>query len=52
MDAYADGASRSHVTLALIALQPLPEYRKAPRHLQALLEWSELCRSLRMCGSW
>ena len=42
MSAYADGATRNHVTQALIALQLLPEYRQAPRHLQALLEWSEL----------
>ena len=46
MSAYADGATRNHVTQALIALQLLPEYRQAPRHLQALLEWSELFHDL------
>ena len=46
MSAYADGATRNHVTQAMIALQLLPEYRQAPRRLQALLEWSELFHDL------
>ena len=46
MSAYADGATRSHVTQALIALQLLPEYRQASRQLQALMEWSELFHDL------
>jgi hypothetical protein len=46
MCAYADGATRNHVTQALIALRLLPEYRQASRRLQALLEWSELYHDL------
>ena len=46
MAAYADGATRNHVTQALIALQLLPEYRQAPDHLQAWMEWSELYHDL------
>ena len=46
MSAYADGATRAHVTQALIALQLLPEYRQASRRLQALMEWSELYHDL------
>jgi hypothetical protein len=46
MAAYANGATLNHVTQALIALQLLPEYRQAPRHLQALMEWSELFHDL------
>jgi len=46
MAAYADGATLNHVTQALIALQLLPEYRQASRHLQALMEWSELYHDL------
>ena len=46
MSAYADGATRNHVTQALIALQLLPEYRQAPRRLQAMMEWSELFHDL------
>jgi hypothetical protein len=42
MAAYADGATLNHITQALVALQLLPEYREAPRPLQALMEWSEL----------
>jgi hypothetical protein len=39
MAAYADGATLDHITRALIALQCLPEYRQAPPHLQAAMEW-------------
>ncbi len=46
MCAYADGATRSHVTQAMIALQLLPEYRQATPRLRALLEWSELYHDL------
>ena len=46
MAAYADGATLHHVTQAFIALQLLPEYRQASRHLQALLEWSVLYHDL------
>ena len=46
MSAYADGATRNHVTQALIALQLLSEYRQAPRRLQAMMEWSELFHDL------
>ena len=46
MSAYADGATRNHVTQALIALQLLPEYRQAPPRLRAMLEWSELFHDL------
>ena len=46
MAAYADGATLNHVTQALIALQLLPEYRQASRHLQAMMEWSELYHDL------
>ena len=46
MSAHADGATRDHVTQALIALQILPEYRQASRGLQALMEWSELYHDL------
>jgi hypothetical protein len=42
MAAHADGATLNHITQALIALQLLPEYRQASRHMQALMEWSEL----------
>ena len=42
MSAQADGATLHHITRALIVLQLLPEYRQAPRHLQVLVEWSEL----------
>jgi hypothetical protein len=46
MAGYADGATRKHITEALIALQLLPEYRGAPRHLQPLMEWSVLYHDL------
>ena len=46
MAACADGATRNHVTQVLIALQLLPEYRQASRHLQASLEWTVLYHDL------
>lgn len=46
MAAYADGATLNHITQTLIALQLLPEYRQASKHLQALMEWSELYHDL------
>jgi hypothetical protein len=46
MAAYADGVTRNHITQVLIALQRLPEYRHASRHLQALLEWTVLFHDL------
>jgi hypothetical protein len=46
MSEYAAGATRNHITQALIALQQLPEYRSAPPHLRTLLEWSELYHDL------
>jgi hypothetical protein len=46
MAAYADGATRNHITQVLIALQLLPEYRQASRHFQALLEWTVLFHDL------
>jgi hypothetical protein len=46
MSGYAGGATRAHVTQALIALQLLPEYRAGSQRLQALLEWSELHHDL------
>ena len=46
MAGYADGATRKHITEALIALQLLPEYRGAPGHLQPLMEWSVLYHDL------
>jgi hypothetical protein len=46
MAGYADGATRKHVTEALIALQLLPEYRGAPGRLQPLMEWSVLYHDL------
>ncbi len=46
MAAYADGATRNHITQALVALQLLPEYRQASPPLRALLEWTELCHDL------
>jgi hypothetical protein len=42
MAAYADGATLHHITQALIALQLLPEYRRAAPRLQAMMEWSVL----------
>lgn len=42
MAAAAGGATRNHVTQALIALQLLPEYRLASPHLRAMLEWTVL----------
>jgi hypothetical protein len=46
MAGYADGATRKHITEALIALQLLPEYRGAPERLQHLMEWSVLYHDL------
>ena len=46
MAGYADGATRKHITEALIALQLLPEYRDAPGHLRPLMEWSVLYHDL------
>lgn len=46
MAAHADGATLNHITQALIALQLLPEYRQAPRHPQALMEWTVLYHDL------
>ena len=46
MAGYADGATRKHITEALIALQLLPEYRNASEQLQPLMEWSVLYHDL------
>jgi hypothetical protein len=46
MAGYAHGATRNHITEALIALQLLPEYRDAPGHLRPLMEWSVLYHDL------
>ena len=46
MAGYADGATRKHITEALIALQLLPEYRDAPGHLRPLMEWIVLYHDL------
>ena len=46
MAAYADGATLNHITQVLIALQLLPEYRQASRHLRTLLEWTVLFHDL------
>jgi len=46
MAAFADGATRNHITQVLIALQLLPEYRQASSHLRALLEWTVLYHDL------
>ncbi|MBK7903484.1 MAG: hypothetical protein IPJ97_11515 [Proteobacteria bacterium] len=46
MAAYADGTTLHHVTQVLIALQLLPEYRRASQYLQALMEWSVLYHDL------
>jgi hypothetical protein len=46
MAGYADGATRKHITEALVALQLLPEYRGAPERLQRLMEWSVLYHDL------
>ena len=42
MAAYADGTTLDHITRALIALQNLPEYRRAGPELQAMMEWTVL----------
>jgi hypothetical protein len=46
MASQANGATLDHITQAMIALQLLPEYRQATRHLQALLEWTVLYHDL------
>jgi hypothetical protein len=46
MAAYADRATLSHITQALIALQLLPEYRQASRQQQASMEWIVLYHDL------
>ncbi len=46
MSGHADGATRRHVTEALIALQLLPEYRGAPERLRQQMEWSVLYHDL------
>ncbi len=46
MAGHADGATRKHITEALIALQLLPEYRGAPERLQLMMEWSVLYHDL------
>lgn len=46
MAAPADGATRNHISQALIALQLLPEYRQASRHLQYMMEWTVLYHDL------
>lgn len=46
MAAFADGATRNHISQALIALQLLPEYRQASRHLQSMMEWTVLYHDL------
>jgi hypothetical protein len=42
MAAYAGGATLDHITRALIALQNLPEYRRAGAGLRAMMEWTVL----------
>jgi hypothetical protein len=42
MAAYAEGATRNHITEVMIALQLLPEYRRASDDLQARMEWAVL----------
>jgi hypothetical protein len=42
MAAYSNGATLDHITRALIALQNLPEYRRAGSRLQAMMEWTVL----------
>jgi hypothetical protein len=46
MAAGADGATRNHISQALIALQLLPEYRQAPQHLRCMMEWTVLYHDL------
>jgi hypothetical protein len=46
MASQANGATRDHITQALIALQLLPEYRQATRQLQSMLEWTVLYHDL------
>jgi hypothetical protein len=46
MASQADGATLHHITQALIALQLLPEYRRASPELQATLEWTVLYHDL------
>jgi hypothetical protein len=46
MAAYADGATLVHVTQVMIALQLLPEYRRATEHLRCLLDWTVLQHDL------
>jgi len=46
MASQANGATLDHITQALVALQLLPEYRRATRHLRALLEWTVLYHDL------
>jgi len=46
MAAGADGATRNHISQALVALQLLPEYRQAPQHLQHMMEWTVLYHDL------
>jgi hypothetical protein len=46
MAAYADRATLNHITQVLIALQLLPEYRRASKQPQALMEWIVLYHDL------
>jgi hypothetical protein len=46
MAAYADGATLNHITQVMVALQLLPEYRQASKHLQSLMEWTVLHHDL------
>jgi hypothetical protein len=46
MAGHAGGATRKHITEALVALQLLPEYRRAPVRLRLLMEWSVLYHDL------
>lgn len=46
MATYAAGATLNHITQALIALQLLPEYRQASRHLRVMMEWTVLYHDL------
>jgi hypothetical protein len=46
MATLADGATRNHITQVMIALQLLPEYQRASRDLQSMLEWTVLYHDL------
>jgi hypothetical protein len=46
MAEYADGATRNHITQVMIALQLLPEYRRASEDLRSMMEWTVLHHDL------